>query len=299
MGIPEFQRKQIAEEKPFSGKWFFNYTLVIIGAALIAVGYVFFLVPYNIVPGGMFGLGMVLNHVTGLPIGLLTLLLNIPLLVWGIRSFNVSFGVKSFLAIIVASLSVDVLMHFYGRLALSDDILVSSIFGGVIIGAALAIILKANATSGGTNLLAKMISKYTKIQVGRNMLIIDGCIILLGIIVFEDINLAPYALIAIFSISKTIDAVLTGLEDKKAVFIISDKHEEIREIILDKLNRGGTYLNATGLYFKENEKKVIFSALSPREMAKLQQYIKAVDPEAFITVVDTHEIIGSGFKPFE
>ncbi len=299
MTVPEYQKKRLGEEKLFSAKWFASYSMVIVGAILIAVGYVFFLVPYNIVPGGIFGLCMVINHLTGFPIGVLALILNIPLLAWGMKMFNMQFSVKSFIAAAIASASVDTLTYFWEVKPLSDDILVSSIFGGVIIGVALAIIIKANATSGGTNLLARMVSKYTKIQVGRNMLFIDGLIILFGIIVFRDINLAPYALIAIFSISRTIDAVLTGLEDKKAVFIISEKHEEIREIILEKLNRGGTYLMGSGLYFNQQERKMIFTALSPREMAKLQQYIKIVDPNAFITVVDTHEIIGSGFKPFE
>ncbi|MCK5125742.1 MAG: YitT family protein [candidate division Zixibacteria bacterium] len=293
------KKKYVHDEKLFSRKWFLNYSLLIIGSIIVAVGYVFFLVPYNIVPGGIFGLSMVISSLSGLPIGILAMVLNIPLLAWGIRSFNTSFSVKSLVGVIVSSISVDVLMYFYKDVRISDDILVSSIFGGVIIGGALAVVIKANATTGGTDLMARIITKYTKIPVGKNLLIIDSLIILFSIIVFRDINLAPYALIAIFSISKTIDAVLTGLDDKKAVFIISDKHEEIRLVILEKMDRGGTYLMASGLYHKDSEKKMIFSALSRREMAKLQSYIKRIDPEAFIMVVNTHEIIGSGFKPFE
>ena len=299
--MAEKAKKKIVvfEEKLFSKKFFVNYSILIIGSLLVAAGYVFFLVPYKIVPGGLFGLGMIINALTGLPIGMTAMVLNIPLLIWGVRLFNASFSFKTIIGIFVSSVGIDVMMYFWEARPIANDILVSAVFGGVVIGGALALVIRTNATTGGTDLIARIVTKYTKIPVGKNLLVTDGLIILLSIIVFRDINLAPYALISIFSISRTIDAVLTGLDDKKAVFIISDKHEDIRNIILDKMDRGGTYLMASGLYHREDEKKMIFSALSRREMAKLQSHIKVIDPNAFITVVDTHEIIGSGFKPFE
>ncbi|MBU0983359.1 MAG: YitT family protein [candidate division Zixibacteria bacterium] len=299
MTTPEYKRKPARKERPFSRQWFYNYALILVGSAIIAGGYVFFVVPFNIVPGGVVGLGMLVNHLTGFPIGLTALIINIPLLLWGMRAFSTSFSIKTVVAMILMSGMIDMLIHFWGHRAVTDDVLVSTIFGGVCIGLGLALVIRADATTGGTVIIARLVSRYLHLPVGKLLLVTDGLIVLSSIFVFRDINLAPYAIVAIFVISRTIDAVLTGLDNKKAVFIISEKHEEIRSIILDKMDRGGTYITASGLFYKDKERRMIFSALSPREMAVLQSYIRDIDPEAFITVVNANEIIGSGFKAWE
>lgn len=297
--IPEFKKKYFAVEKPFSKLWFFNYFLVILGTFIMAAGFVYFVVPFHIVPGGVFGMSIIVNHLTGFPIGIIALVVNIPLFIWGIKVLGSQFGIKSFLAITLASVFIDGLTYLSGGKGLTEDILVSSIFGGVLAGVGIALVIRGNATTGGTDIIAQIISKYTKIPVGQLFLIVDGIIVFTSVLIFRKIDLAPYAIIAIFSISKTVDAILTGLDNRKAVFIVSKEHEKIRNVILEDMDRGGTYLVSRGLYFREEDRNVIFSALSRKELARLHSYIKQIDPEAFLMAIDTHEIIGSGFKPFK
>ncbi len=296
--MPEFKKKSFAIEKTFSKRWFFNYFKVILGSFILAFGVVFFIIPFHVVPGGVFGISILVNHLTGFPVGVVALLINIPLFIWGIRVLGARFGIKTFLAIVLTSVFIDGLTHFSGGKALTKDILVSSMFGGVFVGIGIALAIRGDATTGGTDIIAQIISKYTKIPVGQLFLFIDGVIVLGSVIIFRKIDLAPYAIIAIFSISKTVDSILNGLDHRKAVFIVSKAHEKIRQVILSDMDRGGTYLTAKGLFYKDEDRNIIFSALSRKEVARLQGFIKRIDPEAFLVVLDTREIIGSGFKPF-
>jgi len=297
--MPEYKKKQFQKEKLLSPLWFKNYMLVIMGAFVLAVGYTFFMIPHNIVPGGVFGSSIIINHLIGLPIGIISLCINIPLLLLGIKILGAKFGVKTFLAMVISSASIDLLSHFWGDINITDDLLVSAIFGGVLIGAGIAMVIRAEATTGGTDIIAQILAVISKRQVGQMFLIIDGLIVFCSVIIFRKIELAPYAVIAIFCISRTVDTILNGLEVRKAVFIISQQHEKIREYILSELDRGGTYLNSRGLYFPEHERNLIFSVLNRKELAQLQNWIKAIDPDAFLTVFQAQEIFGSGFKPFK
>jgi uncharacterized membrane-anchored protein YitT (DUF2179 family) len=296
--MPEYKKKPVAVEKTFSKLWFYNYSKVILGSFLLAFGVVYFIIPFHIVPGGVFGISIIVNHLTGLPVGALALVINIPLFIWGIKVLGARFGFKTFLAIVLTSAFIDLLTYLSGGKSLTGDILVSSMFGGVFVGVGISLAIRADATTGGTDIIAQIISKYTKIPVGQLFLIIDGLIVLSSVIVFHKIDLAPYAIIAIFCISKTVDAILSGLDHRKAVFIVSREHEKIRKVILENLDRGGTYLMAKGLFYTEEDRRIIFSALSRKEVARLQNFIKKIDPDAFLAVLDTREIIGSGFKPF-
>ncbi|MDX9806170.1 MAG: DUF2179 domain-containing protein, partial [bacterium] len=138
----------------------------------------------------------------------------------------------------------------------------------------------------------------TKMPVGQLLIIIDSLVVSVGVIAFKDVSLALYALITIYITGKVLDGVLLGSNNRKAVFVITDKHEEVREFILKKLNRGGTYFYGQGMYEK-SEKKIVFTALSRRELAALQDFVKDVDSEAFISVFDTNQIYGHGFIPIE
>lgn len=297
--MKKFKVKHFKKEETFSKEWFMSYLMVIFGSMLLSFAIVFFIAPYNLVPGGVFGLSIVINHLIGIPIGTIALIINIPLLIWGIKILGANFGMKTFLSMILTSSLIDGFTYFFDPKPLADNILVASIFGGVLVGTSISLVIRAGATTGGTDIVARIISKYTKIPVGKMFLAVDGCILLSGLFVFKDINMIPYALIAIFSISKTIDAILNGLDNKKAVFIISEKHKIIRKYILEDIDRGGTYLKASGLYFTEEARNVIFTVLNRREQAALENQIKKIDPKAFMMTVNTHEVVGSGFKPFE
>lgn len=294
-----YKKKTVEAVKPFSKMWFFNYALVIVGAFILAFGVTYFIIPFHVVPGGVFGISILVNHLSGFPVGMTALIINIPLLIWGIKVLGAHIGVKTVMAIVLTSVFIDVLTHFSGGKALTEDILVSSMFGGVFVGTGIALAIRADATTGGTDIIAQIISKYTKLPVGQLFLVIDGLIVLSSVIVFQKIDLAPYAIIAIFVISKTVDSILSGLDHRKAVFIVSQEHEKIRKVILNDMDRGGTYLMSKGLYYKDEDRNIIFSALSRKEVARLQGFIKKIDPDAFLAVMDVREIIGCGFKPFK
>lgn len=295
----------IFSDKFLSGTWFINYFLIIMGSLILAAGFVFFITPYKIVPGGVFGIGIVVHYVTrgvfsfapeGLPVGLVGLLLNIPLTIIGIKILGPRFGVKTIIGLVLSSVFIDLLSSYWGAKPLvEDDALLSSIFGGVLIGFGLGLIFRTKATSGGSDIVAMVMSKYTKIPVGQTLIYVDSAIVLLGLVVFRDWSLPLYSWIVIFIAGKVIDATIHGLSYDNSVFIISEKHEEIREKILFVLNRGGTVIQGYGLY-EEKERKIIFTNLNRRELALLREYIRDIDPGAFISIVNAYEVIGSGFK---
>ena len=286
----------LQKEKPFSKKWFLSYSLVTIGAFIMAAGYVYFISPHKIVPGGVFGISIVLHHLFGLPIGLTALVMNIPLTLIGIKILGPRFGVKTVVGFTLASVFIDVLTRIWGEQPLvADDVLLSSIFGGVLVGLGLGLIFKARATSGGSDIVAMIIGKYTKMPIGQLLIMIDSCVVIVGLIAFRDWRIPLYSWIVIFITGKVVDLVLEGMSYEKSIFIVTDKYDEIRDKIINDLDRGGTLIKGEGM-FKGTEKKIIFTNVSRRELSMLQEYINIVDPDAFMTVINANEILGNGFK---
>lgn len=305
----------VTKEKFLSKEWFYSYSLIAIGSFILAAGFIYFIDPHKIVPGGVYGIGIVVKNITsemmgngikipfinepifkdGLGIGVVGLMLNIPLTFIGIKILGPRFGVKTIIGFILTSIFIDLLdANFTG--ALVDDILLSCVFGGVLIGFGLGLIFKSRATSGGSDIIAMIAAKYTKMSLGLLMMVVDSIIVLFGLLVFKDWKIPLYSWIVIYITGKVIDATLQGVSYDKALFIISDKYEEIREKIIRDLNRSGTLLNGTGMY-KGLDKKIIFTNVNRREQAILQDFIKDIDPHAFMTVIDAHEVLGNGFKP--
>jgi uncharacterized membrane-anchored protein YitT (DUF2179 family) len=292
-------------EKIFSKKWFISYSLIVIGSIILAAGFVFFISPYKIVPGGVYGIAIVIHYLTegvfswapsGLPIGLMGLIMNIPLTIIGIKILGPRFGVKTVVGFVLTSVFMDLITYFYGEAPLvADDALLSSIFGGVLVGLGLGLIFKSKATSGGSDIVAMIIAKYTKLPLGQLMIYVDSAIVLVGLLVFADWKIPLYSWIVIYITGKTIDIVLQGMSVDKTLFIISDKFEEIRNRIINDLNRGGTYIPGKGMY-NGSDKTIIFTVVNRREMAVLQEYIHEIDPTAFLTVLEANEILGEGFK---
>jgi uncharacterized membrane-anchored protein YitT (DUF2179 family) len=296
----------LKKERLFSAEWFKNYTFIVVGSLIMAAGYVFFITPNKIVPGGVLGISIVLHYLTegvfkfapsGLPVGLMGFVLNIPLTLLGVRILGPRFGVKTILGFFLTSGFIDLLTLWWGPIPLvSGEPLLSSIFGGVMIGFGLGLIFKSRATSGGSDIIAMIIAKYTKITPGQLLIYIDSIIVLVGLIAFRDWRVPLYSWIVIFITGKVIDAVLTGANYDKSLFIITDKYDEIRDKILNDLNRSGTLIKGTGLYH-ESEKKIVFTTVNRREMVMLESFIKEIDENAFMTVFDAREVLGEGFKP--
>ncbi|WP_159517119.1 YitT family protein [Sunxiuqinia indica] len=296
----------LQKEKIFSLKWFKEYTFITIGALLIAVGFVYFMTPHKIVPGGVYGIAIVVHYLTeglfpfwpkGFPIGLFGLLVNIPLTIAGIKILGPRFGVKTIIGFVLTSVFMDMITYFreVGDAPLVEDVLLSCVFGGVLLGVGLGLIFKSRATSGGSDIIAMIIAKYTSLQLGQLMIYVDSVIVLFGLVAFREWQIPLYSWLAIYITGRAIDFILEGSNYNKALLIISDKHEEIKNKILVDIERGGTYLKGTGMYSGE-DKNIIYTVVSRREVAILEQYISQIDPNAFITVMDTREILGEGFQ---
>ncbi len=284
------------KEKKFSRRWFKSYTLITIGAFIMAAGYVLFVSPYKFVPGGVYGIGIILYHLLGFPVGLTGLILNIPLMIIGVKLLGPRFGVKTVVGFVLASGFIDGLIIITGNEPLEGiEPLLASIFGGVLIGLGLGLIFKAKATSGGSSIIAMLMTKYTRIPLGQSLMIVDALIVFMGLAAFGDWTIPLYSLIVIFITGKVIDIVLEGFSYEKTLFIISDRYEVIAEKILTDLNRGGTLLEGKGL-FNGDEKKIIFVNVTRREVAILQDFINQIDPDAFVTVIEASEILGKGFR---
>ncbi|MEI8204811.1 MAG: YitT family protein [Bacteroidota bacterium] len=296
------------KEKPFSKKWITSYVYIIIGTFSVAAAYVLFLSPHKIIPGGIYGISIVLHYISkgvfafapdGLPIGLTALAFNIPLTLIAIKILGPRFGTKTIVSFILTSIFVDTLTHFWGeRPLVKDDVLLSCVFGGLILGIGVGLIFKAKATSGGSDVISMILAKYTKMPIGQLVMIVDSIIVITGLVAFGDWKIPLYSWIVIFILGKTVDVVLEGISYDKTLFIISDKHDEIRTFIINDLNRGGTYIAGKGMY-NGSEKSIIFTVVNRRELSLLEEFISRIDADAFMSVIDANEIIGKGFKSID
>jgi len=296
----------LTKDKLFSKKWFTDYSLIIIGSFILAAGFVFFITPHRIVPGGVYGIAIVVHYMTegvfsfwpdGFPIGLFGLILNIPLTIAAIKILGPKFGVKTIVGFVLTSVFIDgiTFLREDGNAALVDDILLSCVFGGVLIGFGLGLIFKSRATSGGSDIIAMIIAKYTKLQLGKLMIYVDSTIVLLGLFAFHNWHIPLYSWVVIYITGRAIDLTIEGADYNKALLIVSKKHQEIKQKLLYDLERGGTFLKGEGMFTGE-EKQIIYTVVSRREVAILEEFISQIDPDAFITIMDAKEILGEGFQ---
>lgn len=296
----------LTTDKFLSKRWLRDYAFIIIGSFILATGYVYFISPHKIVPGGVYGIAIVVHYLSeglisfwpeGIPIGLFGLVLNIPLTYAGIKILGPKFGAKTIVGIVLSSFFMDGITYLRvdGDLPLVDDVLLSCLFGGVLVGFGLGLIFKSRATSGGSDIIAMIIAKYSNLKLGQLLIYVDSAIVLFGLLAFHDWKIPLYSWLTIYVTGKAIDFMLEGGNYHKALFIISKEHEKIKQKILFDLERGGTYFNGKGMYTNE-EKQIIYTVVSRREVAILEQYINSIDPNAFITIMDTREILGEGFQ---
>lgn len=296
----------LTKDKIFSKKWITDYLLIIAGSFILAASFVFFITPHKIVPGGVYGIAIIVHYLTegvfsfwpeGIPVGLFALLLDIPLIILGIKILGPRFGVKTIIGSVLTATFTDLItwLRPVGNVPLVDDVLLSCVFAGVLAGFGLGLIFKSRATSGGSDIIAMIIGKHTHIQLGRLMIYVDSVIVLFGLLAFGDWAIPLYSWIVIYIAGKVIDLTLDGADYNKALLIISKEHEKIRDKLMLDLERGGTYLRGEGMFTGE-EKQIIYTVVSRREVAILEEFISTIDPDAFITVMDTKEILGEGFQ---
>ncbi|MCK1989312.1 YitT family protein [Lysinibacillus fusiformis] len=268
-----------------------DYVYVIVGAAVIAIGFNVFLLPNQVASGGVSGISTILHGLFGWNPGIVQYAFNIPLFIAGVLLLGKKFVIKSFIGTITLPFIV-LLTNSWEPW--TDNPLLGALFGGIVVGLGIGLVFKGNASTGGTDLLAQIITKYTGLTLGTSVLLIDGIIAISAAVVF-DLEKGLYALIGLYVTTKTIDIIQLGFSQSKMVYIITLKQDEVREAIYAEVNRGVTKLQAFGGYTGE-ARPVLMVVVYQTEFTKLKQLIKSVDPSAFVIVSDAYEVLGEGFK---
>ena len=265
-----------------------------VGAFIYAAAVTLFIEPNEISPGGFTGIAVIFHRLLGISSGTILFLLNIPLIILQYKKFGGGFIIKTAAATFLVSFFLNVTESYLPSIKV--DGILAAVFGGILSGLGLSLVLLRGATTGGVDVIAKFINqKYPHISVGRVILFSDFFVVVLTALVYGNIESALYSLFAIFSTSRIIDTVLYGADKGKMVLTITEKGAEISQFIMDNMSRGVTILKATGAYTK-TDKSVLLCAVRIHEVSQLRKIILQYDKKAFILVSDVGEIIGEGFK---
>ena len=287
-----------------------SYLVIALGCLVMTIAMNLFLIPYKLAPGGVSGLSTVIYYVINgtIPVGMLMLIFNIPLFLTGYKSRGHQFLIRSLFGAVLLSLMIDGTSSFFNLLVNEyfikfdqtmavPDLLLNALVGGLIMGFGLGIILKEEATTGGTDLAAAILKKhFPKFSMGQYLLFLDGCVILFATLAFRSVKLGLYAALSLYIASKTIDAYLEGMNFSKALLIISEHSEIIAQRLLHDVDRGVTGLKGLGMYSKQ-EKTVLLRVVKREEIFKVKEIVKECDPRAFVLLIDVREVLGEGFLP--
>lgn len=279
---------------------FFDYLGITLGTFLMAAGLLMFLEPNTIAPGGVTGLAIVIQKVSGIPMDVTNLAINIPLFIIGIMVLGKAFGAKTAYGTATLSLFIRILIIFFGdNINATGDLLLASIFGGVILGIGIGMVFKSGGTTGGTDLAGAILNKYVPgLSTAKLMMIIDLVIVAAAGIVNRNIETSLYSVISLYVLVKVADFIVEGLNYSKAFYIITDYSEEISKEIFEKLDRGATALKGKGMYTGE-DKDVLLCVVNRAQVTKLKDIVYSLDNQAFIMVSTIHEVLGEGFTPLD
>ncbi|MDR1564575.1 MAG: YitT family protein [Oscillospiraceae bacterium] len=267
----------------------------VLGAAVYGLAVNCFTASNNIAMGGLTGVSTVLNYLFHFPIGLTIAILNIPLFIWGAKALGIKFLGRTLVGTVLASAAIDI-FAFVKIPVYEGDRLLAAIFGGVLAGAGLALIFMRGGTTGGSDLLARLIyRKFRHVPIGRLILILDLVVIIFALTVYRNIESALYSIITIYTSSAVVDSMLYGLDSGKVLFIVTKKPKETAESILHKLGRGVTKIKGEGA-FTGSASDVLMCAVRKNEVFKVRDIVTADDPSAFIIIGTASEILGEGFK---
>ncbi len=268
-----------------------DYVLIVLGAGVMAVALNLFLLPSTVAPGGFSGIAAIVYYLTGFPVGGIISLLNIPLIAFSVRQLGKKFVFRTLFGIAVYSVLAEVIPVYY----IAPDVMISALFGGLIMGAGIGIIVNAGATTGGSEVVASLIhKKFRHISVATGIFIVDLCVIAVYAIIFDPLN-ALYGIFSLFISTWIIERVTSGLRRGKALLIISEHHERIKQMVLEDMERGVTGIRASGGYTGREMTVLLVTVARPSEAVKLKSMIHAVDAHAFIINWNATEVLGSGF----
>lgn len=274
---------------------FKEYSIITFGIILVALSVEYFYAPNNIAAGGVTGAAIVINAVMpSLSIGMLTLVLNLALFVVAFVFIDGKFGVKTIYASLGLSIIIWGIEKFLNPIAVTNDLMMATVFGTLISAVGMAFVFNENASTGGTDILAKILNKFFHLDIGKSLLIVDFIITFASILIFG-INVGLYAMLSVILLGLIVDRLIEGFNVCKSVFIISKKNDEISKFIINTLDRGCTFLKGTGAYTCQDN-DVLYAVVSRNQFIKLKKYIKETDSQAFITVGEVHEVLGEGFK---
>ena len=311
--------------------WWRSMFAIVLGCLIMAVGYSYFVSPYNIVPGGVYGMGIVLHNVfPSIQVGTFGYMIDVPLLASAIIVFGRQFGGRTlFAACLTPGLinllswiafpnqealeALDPKQLFGGVIELSNDLMLASLLGAVLIGLGVGLVLRNQATTGGTDIIAMYLQKFAKMKFSTGILLADSCVVLSGLLVIgfgvgsgadrEAVEggswlLSFYSLITIYVSSRVLAYVIDGASYDKLLFIISENHHaELRDFIIEDMDRSGTYIKGKGMY-TDQDREMIFVVVSRKEVHLVQNKVREIDPKAFMVVTDAYETFGEGFKQF-
>ena len=311
--------------------WWRSMFAIVLGCLIMAVGYSYFVSPYNIVPGGVYGMGIVLHNVfPSIQVGTFGYMIDVPLLASAIIVFGRQFGGRTlFAACLTPGLinllswiafpnqealeALDPKQLFGGVIDLSNDLMLASLLGAVLIGLGVGLVLRNQATTGGTDIIAMYLQKFAKMKFSTGILLADSCVVLSGLLVIgfgvgsgadrEAVEggswlLSFYSLITIYVSSRVLAYVIDGASYDKLLFIISENHHaELRDFIIEDMDRSGTYIKGKGMY-TDQDREMIFVVVSRKEVHLVQNKVRENDPKAFMVVTDAYETFGEGFKQF-
>ena len=266
-----------------------------LGIIISSAAYAFFIVPAKLIPGGVSGIAIILHHLFKTPFGIVMLALNIPLLIIGMKLFGKTFGARTIIATIFISLITDGFTYFLKPLIFdSGNLLLSSVYGGALLGIGLGLVFKGKGSTGGSDILGRIISNYFPISIGYSIMIVDTVIIIGSSLIFRNYELILFSFITLFLSSKAIDMLLEGRDYARGVYIFTIKPDIISREIIKAMNRGVTGFKGVGM-FTDTEKTVLYIVVSRREITRLTTIVENIDESAFMVVQNVHEVLGKGF----
>lgn len=310
-----------------SPQWWWSWFMIVIGCTLLATGYVLFISPYNIVPGGVYGAGIVLHNIfPDIQVGTFGYMFDIVLLILAFIVFGPRFGSKTVVAALLTPGIMNLITYLVypnkeamdaldpaqllgGVLNMSDHLMLTTIVGAVVLGVGVGLVVKEQATTGGTDIVAMMLQKYCKMTFSSGVLVADSLVVLAGLLVIgcgigtggeiskDAWQLPLYSLIAIYISSRVLAYMLDGASYDRIIFIVTSHHnEEFRKYILEEMDRSGTYIKTSGMYTNA-EKEMIFLVVPRHELTRVQRAVREYDPKAFMVVANAYNTFGEGFKP--
>jgi uncharacterized membrane-anchored protein YitT (DUF2179 family) len=269
--------------------------MILAGSLIMAAGLMLFLVPNKVSAGGVSGISTILYHMFNWPAGVTMLAMNIPLFILGVKIFGKKFGMKTLWGIIWISVFSDLIDVVLKLPPVTEDPILATVYGGLLLGGGLGIIMKGRGTTGGSDIIARILNKYFHFSLGMSFMIIDTIIIITMGIVFKNIDLILFCLISLAISSKVVDMIVEGLTSERAITIISDKWEVISRRIMDEVNRGVTGLDSVGMY-TEKQKKTLYCVVATRQIEHIRRIVKREDPFAFVTIANVSIMQGDGFR---